>query len=96
MLTGPLEVLRTLEMGQTQNRRSRAFYNTLNVAKIFFDTAFPLLYTTPTDGTTFFQTYINAGSDTDPSWTPGKLDIFYMPVRLMDEAMMGRQLGIAY
>lgn len=36
-------------------------------------------------GTASFQIFLTAGSETTPDWTPTKLDVFYLPIRLMDE-----------
>ena len=82
ILNGPLGVLRMGRTEQRQGPSSRGFYRTQHTARLFFDTAL--------QQTTTFQIYISVGSEMNPNWTPGNSDLFYMPIRLMDEVIDGR------
>jgi hypothetical protein len=84
-LTGPLGVIRLgKDDPEPKSTDLPGFYRKRWTAKMFSDTL-DLPKSQPLCGTTSFRRFISAGSETSSNWTPGDLDIFYMPIRLMDE-----------
>jgi hypothetical protein len=90
-LRGPLSVLR-LEDSDQETRfpfYSDAIYPRKRSARMFSDLVHQPLQRGPFRGPTNFRTYMFAGSKDDPDWTPGESDVFYMPLRIMDEFVDG-------
>jgi hypothetical protein len=84
-LTGPLGVLR-LEHDAPESKDIRVanFYHKKRMAKMFSDSmALPKSH--PLTGANSFRRYMTVG----PDWKPSDLNLFYMPIRLMDEFFDG-------